>query len=70
MGGTGKLRGTLWTKFRLGKDGYIALVRAHLGDSTVLSVLDDSPDLWHRSRGSGGVCAMTGGGRPTDHVGE
>lgn len=70
MRGTGEFRRTMWTELCLGKDGYIALVRAHLGHSTVLSVLDDSPSLRYRNRGSGGICAMTGRGRTTDHVGE
>jgi hypothetical protein len=67
MSGTGEFRGTMWTELRLGKDGYIAFVRAHLGYRTVLSVLDDSPSLRYRNRGSGGICAMT---RPTSHIGE
>lgn len=68
MGGAGELRGTVWAELRLGKDGYIAFVRAHPGYRTVLSVLDDSPHLRYRKRGSDGICAMTGGGRATGHV--
>ena len=67
MSGAGEFRGTMWTELRLGKDGYISFVRAHLGYRTVLSVLDDSPSLRYNNRGSGGICAMT---RPTGHVGE
>ena len=55
-------------EFRLGKDGYIPFVRAHLGHRTIFPVLNYSSGLRHRNRGSGGICAMTGRGRPRGHV--
>ena len=71
MRGASEFRGTMRTELRLGENGYIALVRAHLGDGTVLSVFDDSPTMRYRDRRSGGICATTGGrGGPTGHVRE
>lgn len=68
VGCASEFRRTVWTEFRLGKDGYVAFVRAHLGYRTVFSVLDDSSNLRYRNRGSGGICARTGRGRPIGHV--
>ena len=70
MSSTCEFRGTMRTEFGLGKDGYISFVRAHLGHCTVFSILDDSPSLRYHYRRSGGICAMTGGGRARGHVGK